>query len=209
MIQPACRLAAVVLLGLSLGACEKISDSSKKEVVPASAAVAPKIVIETGSPDLAVKSWWRVFDMRAKIFADECNKRKVEEKPAYMNYYSKVAQEDMLRKLVPKNTVCELEVFERDLQEVKTESETRAIVFAKIKNVTPIPVGAEPSENEKKYRNDGFRFKYLVEKSSDGWKVSQVYRYDKMNVEYLNKDPWEPIYKSDDSPRYPSYVFLQ
>lgn len=84
------------------------------------------------------------------------------------------------------------------------ESETRAVVFANIKNTTPIPEGAEPDENEKKYRADGFRFKYVVEKASDGWKISQVFKY-----RDYGKDPWENIYQPVDKPRYPAYVHWQ
>jgi hypothetical protein len=98
--------------------------------------------------------------------------------------------------------------FERDIQEVKTESETRAIVFAKITNVTPLAAGAELDSYDKKWRSEGFRYKYLVEKTSAGWKISQVYRYDESN-KYVNKDPWEGLYKYSNKPRVPSGVFTQ
>lgn len=135
--------------------------------------------------------------------------RNLKEKPAYVAYFPKVAQEDVLRTLTPKEIVCREDVYDRDIQEVKLESETRAVIFVKVKNVTPVPAGADPDEYDKQYRKNGFRFKYLVEKTSEGWKVSQVYKYDEINLKYLKKDPWEKLYKVSDKPYYPAFVHLQ
>lgn len=214
-------LVSVVLLGLSLSACDKVSKPDNADVkaattlskgegthAPGIAQAPPLVVIETGSPDLAVKSWWRVFDLKGKIDAEECNVNKLKEKAAYIAYFPKVAQEDVLRALTPKETVCRENIFERDIQEVKAESETRALVFVKVKNITPAPAGAEPDEYDKQYRKDGFRFKYLVEKTSEGWKVSQVYKYQEVNV-ILKRDPWEKPYKVREKPDYPAFVHLQ
>lgn len=214
-------LVPALLSGLLLSACEKAPSPVENDAKPASTqskkepsralttAALPEIVIETGSPDSAVKSWWRVLDLKEKIDTEECNQKKSKEKPSYAIYFPKVAQEDVLKTFVPKDVACLEDVYERDIQEVKTESETRAIAFVKIKNITPIPLGAEPDEYDKQYRKDGFRFKYLLEKSSEGWKVSQVYKYDEINLKYLKKDPWEKLYKVDDKPRYPAFVHKQ
>lgn len=214
-------LAPALLYGLLLSACEKapsavenntepMSTQSKMEPDKALMTVAPpEIIIENGSPDSALKSWWRVLDLKEKIDVEECNRKKAGKQPGYVAYFPKVAQENALKAFAPTNAVCLEDVYERDIQEVKTESETRAVAFVKIKNITPIPSGAEPDEYDKQYRKDGFRFKYLLEKSSEGWKVSQVYKYDEINFKYLKKDPWEKIYKVDDKPRYPAFVHKQ
>lgn len=220
MTKSTYSLATVVLLGLSLSACEKPSAPDKADIKAATfpskvdqtqaptPAPPPQLVIETGSPDLTVKSWWRLLDLREKINTAECNKNvELKARPAYAAYYSKIIQADVLRALTPNGNGCLEDIYERDIQEVKTESETRAIVFAKITNTTPIPVGAEPDELDKRTRRDGFRFKYLVEKTSEGWKVSQVYRYDESN-KYLKKDLWEKVYVVSDKPSYPAYVFV-
>ncbi|MDD5215624.1 MAG: hypothetical protein PHQ03_08830 [Methylococcales bacterium] len=204
-------LTTFFLLGLPLSGCEIPTAPDKTGIVLSKnettqvqviTPALPELVIETASPDLAVKSWWKVLDLKSKSTFDECNRYKLMEKPAYIAYYPKVAQEDVLRYLT-KESVCQEDVYERDIQEIKTESETRAIVFATVKNATPIPVGAEPDENEKKWRKDGERFKYLVEKTSEGWKISQVYKYEK----YSEPEPWRKEYSFSDKPHYPALVY--
>jgi hypothetical protein len=78
-----------------------------------------------------------------------------------------------------------------------------------VKNNAPIPPGATPDETDKKWRSNGFKFKYLVEKSSAGWKVSQVYKFDEYKAKYGDKDGWEKLYTYSDVPRFPSYVSNQ
>ena len=120
-------------------------------------------------------------------------------------FAARIAQGDTLRTVTPPTPNCPTDAYSRDIQEVKAESETRAVVFATIKNVTPIPQGAEPDESDKKYRADGFRFKYVLEKTSDGWKIAQVFKY----RDYMRSDPWESVYQPRDKPRYPGFVHWQ
>lgn len=72
-------------------------------------------------------------------------------------------------------TRCTDDSYSKEIIEVKSESETRAIVFAKIKNNTPIPDGARPDVEDIKTREKGKNYKYVLEKDSEGWKVVQVY----------------------------------
>lgn len=220
MKMTALKLFSITMTALLLGACDKpaspekptlaaVMDAEAKKKVEDKTIkpVLPALVIETASPDQAVKSWWRVLDLKQKNDVDKCNEsRKADNVPPYAAYLSKVVQGDTLRTVEPRRDACIEDLFEREIQEVKTESETRAIVFAKIKNVTPIPAGAEPGEYDKEWRRDGFRYKYLVEKASDGWKVSQVYRFNEFNAKYKVADTWEASYKRDDRPRYRSHV---
>lgn len=130
----------------------------------------------------------------------------MEAPPQFINtYLGQVAKGDVLAVRTPKQSECRTEVMAREIDEVKTESETRAIVFATIKNATPVPTGAVLDQIETKWRSSGFKFKYLIEKSEGQWKVAQVYRYDESN-KYVNKDLWEKAYVPSDKPHVPSYV---
>lgn len=165
------------------------------------------VEVNSISPDSTVKSWWRVLDLREKLLHERCleqQKRPAEEK--YIHYMEKSAQGDVLATF-KKQHACQAETYNRDIQEVKTESETRAIVFAVIKNTTPIPAGAQPSGDAVEEREAGFRFKYVLEKSSDGWKISQVYSYEELNATLLGKEPWEERYDYHDRVMYPSAVW--
>jgi hypothetical protein len=94
------------------------------------------------------------------------------------------------------------DTYAREILKVQNESETRAIVFAVIKNTTPPSSGAQPTEFDKRLREDGIRFRYVVEKTDKGWKVSQVFRYFEMG----ETKQWNKIYDVPSSPSYPAGV---
>ena len=156
----------------------------------------------TESPDQAVKTWWRYLDfVQAKNF--ESCQNDVETTPQHMPEVDKIAQNAVLNMYARKND-CMFETMSREIQEVKMETSTRSVLLALIKNTTPVPNGAVPDKYDTKWRDEGFKFKYLLEKNSDSWKVSQVYRYD----EY-SKEVWVKEYPESNKIHYPSYVRYQ
>ena len=209
---------AIVFVALNLTACQKSDVEISPPSVPAaltatapasaaassSTSVADLIVIQTSSPDQAVKTWWRYIDLIEIENNNECKKMLLFS-ANHLTYLPRVSDGEVLAARTPKKDGCEADVFAREIDEVKTESETRAVVFSTIKNASPIPIGAEADDLDKKWRAAGFKFKYLVEKIGQEWKVTQVYRYDETN-RILKKDPWEKLYKGNDKPRVPAYV---
>ncbi len=142
--------------------------------------------------------------MVAAIETNECAKSRKEKRDS-LEHLSEVAQEDVLKSMSPSESLCYVTTTERDIQEVKIETETRAIVFAKMKNNTPPPEGSIPTEHDKKWRAEGERYKYLIEKTQDGWKISQVYKFDKF-ADLQKRDVWEKVYQVQLTPSYPSLV---
>lgn len=157
------------------------------------------------SPDQAVKTWWRFYDINHAHNVESCLSRHRNNLSGPLKYVAQIAQGDVLRTLIPVTSLCRVSTYARDIQEVKTESETRAVVFANIKDVSPVPDGAEPDENDKKYRANGFRYKYVLEKTSAGWKISQVFQY----RESMRNDPWLPVYEPFNKPLYPGFIHTQ
>ncbi len=164
------------------------------------------VVIETNSPDNAVKSWWTLVDLIEVENKARCEELEKMPKPGYLSLLDKVASGDTLKVHASAKLFCSQDKYEREIQEVKAESETRALVFARIRNVTPPPAGAEVDQINEKWRKEGFRFKYLTEKTAAGWRVVQVYKYDKVNLD-LGRDAWEVSYKFDDNHKYFFYVY--
>lgn len=170
----------------------------------------PAVEIDTSSPDNALKSWWRVLDYREQVTSAECAKRNIQKKPDYFALFERVAQDAPLKQYTSVEIAyCAPETFEREIQEVKNESETRSIIFAQIRNTSPIPAGADPTPDDRKSRADGYRYKYLLEKTADGWKVSGVYRFNEINQRYKMGDAWEKIYTFSSTPSYPNFVYNQ
>lgn len=205
------------LVVLCMAGCSRSPDQStgsaskapeEKPSTSAAASPAETLVVQSASPDQAVKTWWRYLDLVESKRSDNCRKYSAELPPAHLQYLPQIADADVLASLTPKPRECIPDVFTRDIDEVKAESETRAIVFGTIRNANPVPPGAEADEIEKKWRASGFKFKYLVEKTSGAWKISQVFRYDE-SARYLKKDVWGKEYELPSGPRYPAYVAQQ
>lgn len=66
-------------------------------------------------------------------------------------------------------------IIKRDILEVKSESETRFVVVAKITDTTPIPDGHQLTDLEREKRDFGTLAKYVVEKGPDGWRLTQAW----------------------------------
>ena len=181
--------------------------STKPSASVASARI-ESLLVQSSSPDQTVKSWWRYLDLVELENIASCNKASAEQPPAHLRYLAQIADSELLSYKTPKAGGCVLDSFSRDIDEVKTESETRAIVYATIRNATAVPPGAEADEQDKKWRTAGFKYKYLVERTNGAWKISQVYKYDEVN-KYLKKDVWEKLYELSTGPRYPAFVGQQ
>jgi hypothetical protein len=205
-------LISLYLCGCSRPTEQAISSASSAPVANSAATVASApaeiLVVQSESPDRSVKTWWKYLDLVELERAERCKNTSKELPPAHLKYLPKIADAELLASIIQKHDRCNQEQFSRDIDEVKSESETRAIVFATVRNATPIPAGAEANEYDKKWRETGFKFKYLVEKSGGVWKISQVYKYDESN-KYLKRDVWGKVYETSSGPQYPSFVIQQ
>jgi hypothetical protein len=97
------KLVSITLAGLLLGACDKTASPEKPSLAAAMEAEAKKkvegkeikppltpLVIETASPDQAVKSRWRVLDLREKNNTEKCNAElKASSTPPFVAYLPK------------------------------------------------------------------------------------------------------------------------
>jgi hypothetical protein len=120
-----------------------------------------------------------------------------------MSYVKRIAAGETLRALASTSHQCFAESFSRAIVHVAIEGKSRAFVIAHIKNITPIPADAEePREVDLEFRREGSHFKYVLETTPEGWKISQVLRFQKFDP----SQPWERVYTPRDKPRYPGHV---
>ena len=85
--------------------------------------------------------------------------------------------------------------LQRIVQSIELESGSRAVALVLIKNVTPIPEGAQSMPREVKRREDGVLFRYIVEKNGYTWKVAELWRNNPLTGwEELSRrpPPWFP-----------------
>lgn len=178
-----------------------------KQAEPQGAASAPtvaaknaEVVIQTASPDLAVKSWWSLFDALELNQYKECISYAQRRSGVYKDAPA-IATGEMLATL-SESPVCVLETYSRDIDSVNVETETRAIVLATVRISTPIPPGAS---TDLESRRAGEKFRYVVEKIEGKWKLAMVYR----RRSHLSDSGWEKVYEKRDTPYVSSMIVLQ
>lgn len=214
MVKIASSLSVMLLLmvsgckpGDNLQTKSEASKVTAENIIKEKSPASPELDLK--SPDSAVKSWWRVFDYKMELEKEDCLRRAGGKSDAYLQVLRKMVNIDFLKSEEKASSInnCVSEKFDREIQEVKVESETRAIVIAKIKNTTPIPPDADRSEFIMEARAKGELFKYLFEKTEADWRLSEVYKYDESN-KILKKDVWRRIYERDAS-SVPAWVWMQ
>ncbi|MBH3409857.1 hypothetical protein [Pseudomonas putida] len=194
---------ALLPLCFVLTACDKVSSTfstGAPSKAPA-ATVSYDFEVNTTSPDQALKTWWRYLDTKSAISLARCE--------AYARDHAddfnvaKVAMGEIEQSLNSRKSICARSIYEREILEVKQETGTRAVALVKITNATPS--SASRTLEDEKRRNRGERFKYLIENTGEGWKVSQVYQYDDTS-RYTGGSDWPKQY-TPYIETYQTYVF--
>lgn len=164
------RLIMVVAVAVSLSGCLD-KDATDDGLAKAISAV-KNIESANNSPDVTVKSWWRVKDSSAAVNFEIC-KNNLKLAAPYIEKLAQLSTEDL-----HKEGGCEraLPIFDRQITKVDVQSDTRAVVSAHIKNATPPEDGAVLDADAKKAKEAGERFQYVLERkdASSGWKISKV-----------------------------------
>jgi hypothetical protein len=156
-------------------------------------AIAP---IDLSTPDRAIKSYWAVRD-KVRHAHYEMLRRSIDVYRSAEKEIGSVSGGALARSFAW--DVIATPNFGRDILDVKVESESRAIVIAVIKNTTPLPAGAEVSKFDEERRRDGERYRYVLEKDASGWKVSEIWAWER----YPRPD-WKKNHPRDDKPYVPS-----
>lgn len=192
------RFFSLVAVALLVGCGNQTSGSGAPVAKAEQAAdMPPPPVIDTTTPDKAVKSLWATIDW-TKAFVHAKGARPL------------TAEEVTLKKLQaqlsvpaiasPKIEKGQLEQYSRDILKADVETESRAIVLAQVKNVTPLPADAVLGQYELKAREQGERVKYVLEKTAGAWQISEAWVFQDYNAEWRKARPSE-------AKLYPVHVF--
>jgi len=172
---------------VALAACGSHDSPSVGSAQTASAI--QKVELQLGSPDQAVKTWWRIRDFAEAESKANCEKLPRGDELRSTKYERAIYTGTALADLEPPPRTCSADSYNREIIEVKVESETRAIVLAHLKPTTPLPAGVTLTVGQAKDREEGTRYRYILEKVGKEWKIAQMYRY----AEYRD-DLWEPVF---------------
>ena len=142
--------------------------------------------LATNSPDATVKSWWAAKDAEMRLDLELCFEYANLQRPA-IEKLSQLASSN-----VSEGRKCRAEplLFDRQIAKVEVESETRATVYALIKNITSPEPGSTLDESDRRSKEAGERYRYTLERkdSSSGWGISKV-----SNLPSYAKD-WQDAY---------------
>lgn len=173
---------------------------------PSAATTPAALALDTSTPDRALKSYWRAKDALRQAEAEWSHERyaglkKITDALGIDNK-KLMTGETLAKHESLKARELRIEQFNRDIVDIKQDTESRATAMVSIKNSTPLPAGAVISDSDKKTRDKGITLRYVLEKEADGWKVAQVYEY----VEY--RRVWEKVFPTPTRDDYaPIYVW--
>lgn len=195
------RITFVALALITAASCsgskEELTDERLNQVssdIRDQAARDPIPVPDLRSPDTVVKSYWQLQDWMERHGWSVFRGMKInEEVRQYFqasislaaNEYRSTLEadfkeyQDFGRPKKPKS----FPVYQRDIIEIKNETETRAVVLAKVKNITPIPPGRKLAEMWNDDREYGIDVRYIVEKTPEGWRLSQAWSRDSTDID--------------------------
>lgn len=179
------RFVAVSLTALTLAGC--LEKGQQDEALLKAVNAVENTEVKRNSPDMTVKSWWRVKDAGVAMYIEECRARVKVEAPLFAKL-SELSTPDIYN-----DRECSKapDTYDRQITNVDVQSDTRAVVTAKIVNTTPPDEGAVLSDEDRKRKEAGDAYQYVLERKDSGseWKIAQV-----SNMPSWSRD-WEVLFK--------------
>lgn len=198
-MHAAARSALVLACAAVLGACgggapggAAKADSAagaREAALPDSA-----FAVDLSTPERALRSYWHVKEMADTLVApaDSAAVRYRDWRRAdttLARIYGGVALAEYRRSRRPRVR----QRYAREILDIDQAAEGRAIVLARIRNVTPIPPAAAPDEFSARHRAEGDVYRYLFERDSAGWKLVQV-----QGKAYPGDMTWSDYFQAED-----------
>jgi hypothetical protein len=200
-MHAAARSAVVLTCAAALGACGGDGvpgGAAKAGSAGAGAREAPlpdsAFAVDLSTPERALRSYWHLREMADTIGApaDTAAAR-------YRNWqradttlariYGGVALAEYRRSRQPRVR----QRYTREILDIEQQSDSRAVVLARIRNVTPVPPAASPDEFSARRRAEGDVYRYLFERDSAGWKLVQV-----QGKAYPGDMTWSDYFQAED-----------
>jgi hypothetical protein len=170
--------AATLAIGMLLCGCATNSPPPSSGSQGGTSTARSSIPLDLSTPDKALKSYWAVRDAtRAEWAASPRGQQdQIRATERQMPAVVTAAFGDQVE-YFSSGPINPQEVLVRDILEVNAETESRAVAVAVIKNISPIPVGAQMTDFDKRLREDGNTYKYVLEKDESGWRVAEIWHW--------------------------------
>ena len=161
---------AILVSGtLILGACDRNGVSP-----PGSSERAPKV--DTSTPDRALKSYWAMID-HTNLLNDSDDTRPNRRKTLFKDILEpSLLDLDAFKRPHP--------TFARDIESIDVQTESRALIIARIRNTTPMPVGASIEKFDEERRQNGDLYRYVLERHERSWRIAEIWQLDPFDNEW-------------------------
>lgn len=150
--------------------------------------------VDLSTPDRALRTYWHIKSMADTIGAPVDttaarfqNWARADTVLARIYGGDALAEYRRIRKSQPRQQ------YLREILQVDQESDTRATVLARIRNVTPVPPGATPDVYSARRRAEGDVYRYVFERDAEGWKLVQV-----LAKSYPGDMTWHTYFQPED-----------
>lgn len=211
------RLGVVLACGLTVAGCDADLSLTKASDAPApatgfDAAVATRqaIVVDASTPDRALKTLWALQDADAQVIcaADaEMDKLQGRTKAIVEASRGEHSHRELLGGSLAKSMAqiyawpCTVPQLKREINDVKGETDSRAVARVTVRNTSPVPADAdEPAEFMKAARKNGERYRYIFTKVEGAWRLEDVYKDDTILSEYRMYESGAPSYPYSTAP---------
>ncbi len=181
-------------------ATNNLGGSTVSTTVPVSASSVPTKnyfekapVIDTSTPDKTVKSYWACLDPNlkypplspdleesARAKAQEAQKVQAVFEQQRLDFYKRLTERPLLSEYEPskpekpRREEVTKPIISREITDVQVQTPTRALVYVKQTNITPIPPDFKLTEMQQAERDKGATYRYVLEKSSNGWRIENI-----------------------------------
>ncbi len=193
------RLLALVACAASVAACggdkgsggaaDSMAVGARSTPLPDSA-----FAVDLSTPDRALRTYWHIRSM-----ADTIGQPVDTAAVRFQNWQradsvlARIYGGDALAEYRRTHREAVRQQYTREILQVEPQSETRATVLARIRNVTPVPPGAAPDPFTARQRAEGDVYRYVFERDSAGWKLVQV-----LTKSYPGDMTWRPYFQPED-----------
>jgi hypothetical protein len=150
--------------------------------------------VDLSTPDRALRTYWRIRSMADTIGQPIDT--------AAVRFQNWQRADSVLARIYGGDALAEYSRtrqpslhprYTREILAVEPETDTRATVLARIRNVTPVPPGAVADEYAARRRAEGDVYRYVFERDSAGWKLVQV-----LTKSYPGDMTWRTYFHPED-----------
>lgn len=195
------RILVLIACAASVAGCG--GDGGSGGAAPADGAAAARntplpdsaFALDLSTPDRALRTYWHIRSM-----ADTIGQPVDTAAVRFQNWQradsvlARIYGGDALAEYRRTHQAPVRQRYAREILAVEPESDTRATVLARIRNVTPVPPAAPaPDAFTARRRAEGDVYRYVFERDFAGWKLVQV-----LTKSYPGDMTWQPYFRPED-----------